>query len=219
MTTWTCRYCTFENGNVVATICGMCGNPGKRSALQENLGNDSQNAIDLTGTISETTNDTTKPSAAKRPSTSAYASTVPTTNTTGVSRKRKVPPTSNNSDSDARIHPFFSNKAEQRAKCKEMLRAAIDSAAAAKSKVQPKTMALSSPYPHSFSLTLVPKRSPQDAKQAVRNALDFIFHLEDLRNLQPQAVHCALRLESQMIVMATGGGKCVLQQNIFQQPR
>ena len=34
-----------------------------------------------------------------------------------------------------------------------------------------------------------------------------IFAIDSLRNLQPAAVECALRRQSQIIVMATGGGK------------
>lgn len=43
----------------------------------------------------------------------------------------------------------------------------------------------------------------EKAMQNMKN----IFALECLRNLQPAAVECALRRQSQIIVMATGGGK------------
>jgi hypothetical protein len=60
---------------------------------------------------------------------------------------------------------------------------------------------------HSFSLKVLPKRSEVEAESEADRILKTVFQLKCLRNLQPQAVKCALQLKSQMIVMATGGGK------------
>ena len=46
----------------------------------------------------------------------------------------------------------------------------------------------------------------------IQTALRTIFQLDELRNLQPQAVRNALHSKSQMIVMATGGGKSLCYQ-------
>jgi RecQ family ATP-dependent DNA helicase len=43
-------------------------------------------------------------------------------------------------------------------------------------------------------------------------ALSNTFGIHSLRNLQPKAVECALRGQSQIIVMATGGGKSICYQ-------
>lgn len=42
--------------------------------------------------------------------------------------------------------------------------------------------------------------------------LNQTFKISNLRNLQPQAIQCALRRQSQIIVMATGGGKSLCYQ-------
>ena len=60
---------------------------------------------------------------------------------------------------------------------------------------------------HKFSHKVLPKRSVQEAERESNRVLTDIFQLSSLRNLQPQAVRDALQLKSQMIVMATGGGK------------
>jgi hypothetical protein len=64
---------------------------------------------------------------------------------------------------------------------------------------------------HSFSYKVVPKRAAIRAESDADNVLRTVFQLERLRNLQPLAVKCALELKSQMIVMATGGGKYVVE--------
>ena len=49
------------------------------------------------------------------------------------------------------------------------------------------------------------------AKQA-REILENVFGFQELRGLQPQAVECALHRQSQIVVMATGGGKSLCYQ-------
>lgn len=60
---------------------------------------------------------------------------------------------------------------------------------------------------HSFSYKVLPKRTVVEVESEVKRVLKTVFQLDSLRNLQPQAVKCALELKSQMIIMATGGGK------------
>jgi RecQ family ATP-dependent DNA helicase len=49
-------------------------------------------------------------------------------------------------------------------------------------------------------------------KQNAQKALKEVFAIRKLRNLQPVAIKCALKRKSQMIVMATGGGKSLCYQ-------
>jgi hypothetical protein len=112
--------------------------------------------------------------------------------TTRASRKRKAPPPTRTSNTF-----FGENQAES-----------LSSSSTQKPVVTTSAMATKTvSYLHSLSYNVLPKRSPQEAQRDTRKALESIFQLKQLRNLQPQAVSCALQLQSQMIVMATGGGK------------
>mmetsp|Transcript_57732 Transcript_57732/g.64575 ORF Transcript_57732/g.64575 Transcript_57732/m.64575 type:complete len:927 (+) Transcript_57732:125-2905(+) len=46
----------------------------------------------------------------------------------------------------------------------------------------------------------------------VQRVMERVFKLQSLRNLQPKAIKCAMEGKSQMIVMATGGGKSLCYQ-------
>lgn len=49
-------------------------------------------------------------------------------------------------------------------------------------------------------------------KRKAEKAMKEIFRIQKLRNLQPKAIKCALQQNSQLIVMATGGGKSLCYQ-------
>ena len=49
-------------------------------------------------------------------------------------------------------------------------------------------------------------------KENAKKALKDVFGIEKLRNLQPIAIKCALKRKSQIVVMATGGGKSLCYQ-------
>ena len=66
---------------------------------------------------------------------------------------------------------------------------------------------LKSCHSHSFSRTVLPKRTVEEATKDTQEVLREVFGLQELRNLQPTAIKDALQLQSQLIVMATGGGK------------
>jgi ATP-dependent helicase YprA (DUF1998 family) len=55
----------------------------------------------------------------------------------------------------------------------------------------------------------VPK---SELKARAKMAMQCIFGIEKLRNLQPKAVSCALQRQSQIIIMSTGGGKSLCYQ-------
>ena len=64
---------------------------------------------------------------------------------------------------------------------------------------------------HSF-LARVRPRSSIISEQEVQTTLENVFGLHRLRNLQPQVVDHALKQKSQLVVMATGGGKSLCYQ-------
>jgi hypothetical protein len=64
---------------------------------------------------------------------------------------------------------------------------------------------------HVFAQRVVPR--DDNYKPKMQKVLKAVFGLESLRpNLQPAAIDCAMRGQSQMIVMATGGGKSLCYQ-------
>jgi hypothetical protein len=77
---------------------------------------------------------------------------------------------------------------------------AMDSSGGRQTKIRPINK-------HSFSPTVLPKRSAEEASRDTQRILNDIFGLQKLRHLQPKAISDALQLRSQLIVMATGGGK------------
>ncbi|KAG7363525.1 ATP-dependent DNA helicase RecQ [Nitzschia inconspicua] len=227
--TWACRYCTFANHDDTSTTCCLCGMPGKRTLLSEheepktaNNNNDPE-IIDITVCDTDTANDKKLPVKSHSYLPAASVSTVqddavnnanaPTT----TSRKRKAPVSTccitttdnnNNNNNDGKIHDFFTNNTELQRSHKNSTKPVPTSTV----KSVQQTTTIQCQYPHSFSYNLVPKRTSQEAKQDIRKTLDSIFKLRKLRNLQPHAINCALQLESQMIVMATGGGKSLCYQ-------
>ena len=64
---------------------------------------------------------------------------------------------------------------------------------------------------HRFASHVRPKSSIIDS-QEIQNILQEVFGLQKLRNLQPQVVECALKRSSQLLVLATGGGKSLCYQ-------
>ncbi|KAG7342356.1 ATP-dependent DNA helicase RecQ [Nitzschia inconspicua] len=214
--TWACRYCTFANHDDTSTTCCLCGMPGKRtlpSAREPKTAKDDDpEIIDITDTANDkklpVKSHSSLPTASVSTSTvqDAAANDAPTT-----SRKRKAPHstciTTTNNNNDGEIHGFFTNNADLRRSHKNSTKPAPSTI-----KSVQQTATIHCRYPHSFSYHLVPKRTSQEAKQDIRKTLDSIFKLRKLRNLQPHAINCALRLDSQMIVMATGGGKSLCYQ-------
>jgi superfamily II DNA helicase RecQ len=69
----------------------------------------------------------------------------------------------------------------------------------------------SSSSPHRFSAQVRSKSSPINQEE-VQHVLKKVFGLKKLRNLQPQVVECALKRTSQLLVLATGGGKSLCYQ-------
>jgi ATP-dependent DNA helicase RecQ len=49
-------------------------------------------------------------------------------------------------------------------------------------------------------------------QQRAKTVLKDVFHIKELRNLQTVVIECALRKQSQIVVMATGGGKSLCYQ-------
>lgn len=106
---------------------------------------------------------------------------------TAVSRKRKVPPVS---------------RSAARSTSKSTSMEASDFFSAKKKHSNAR---------HSFSVTTVPS-SRRFNKQEVQNVLQNVFRLKELRYLQPQVVETALKQQSQLLVLATGGGKSLCYQ-------
>jgi ATP-dependent DNA helicase RecQ len=123
-----------------------------------------------------------------------------------TARKRKHPPSSGSGD----ISSFFSrDKSASSTETSDAAKKPPAKKEAATTSTKKQKILL---YPHTFSHKLLPKRTPEDARIHTQAALESIFKLQQLRNLQPQAVENALQLKSQMIVMATGGGKSLCYQ-------
>jgi hypothetical protein len=134
----------------------------------------------------------------------ALSSNVPATSST--SRKRKAPQSkSTNDDKNNKLPYSFSD--DNRPKYSLNAPATRNKTTKPTSKPQQLKQKIAVQYPHSFSYELVAKRNPDEIKRDIQYALEKIFNLKHLRNLQPKAIQCALQLQSQMIVMATGGGK------------
>jgi hypothetical protein len=69
----------------------------------------------------------------------------------------------------------------------------------------------SSSSSHRFSAQVRSKASPIKQEE-VQHVLQKVFGLKKLRNLQPQVVECTLKRNSQLLVLATGGGKSLCYQ-------
>jgi hypothetical protein len=198
--TWSCRYCTFTNADDLSTTCSLCGMPGKRKLSVSHTGIYSK-IVDVTG--GRDSDHRTKPQSLKRPLHSKAASSIVTA-AASTNRKCKSPSFKKNDDHKKNVH-HDSSSVTNRPKYSLDVKVTTKTSTTTSANLQVKQTSIQ--YPHTFSYKLVPKRNPDEIKRDVQRALENIFNLKCLRNLQPQAVQCALQLQSQMIVMATGGGK------------
>jgi hypothetical protein len=196
--TWSCRYCTFTNDDDLSTTCSLCGMPGKRKLSVSHTGKYSK--IVAGGPDSD---QDPKPQSFKRPLHSKAASSIVTANGS-TNWKSKSPSYKHDDDHKKNVH-HDSSSATNRPKYS--LDVKVTKKTSTKTCANRKVKQTTIQFPHTFSYELVPKRNPDEIKRDVQRALENIFNLKCLRNLQPQAVQCALQLQSQMIVMATGGGK------------
>lgn len=219
--TWSCRYCTFDNDDDSDSTCSLCGMPGKRTMdvqkEQPKIGKESE-IVDLTGTVNDKKNRSAYTQRFSSDSKSmACSNSITIFDESASSRKRKAPPPAGSNDKSHKLHSFFTKRAPSQKVDQHTLKPCAAAKSTSITTTHHQQQQTTNQYPHSFSYNLVAKRTPQQAQQDVQKSLESIFKLKNLRNLQPQAVDCALRLESQMIVMATGGGKCV-QRNLGDVP-
>lgn len=183
---WACRYCTYSNDDNGETQCSMCGMPGKRGSASAQYPNDGGDHGSVGGGSHAPTNiDLTWNNGESSSSSKQQGSAPPLLSGSSRStRKRKAP--SGTTSAATALKPSAITSLEK---------SSLGAAAATKH------------YSHSFSYKVLPRRNPLDVEKDTDNVLKTVFQLERLRNLQPQAVKCALDFKSQMIVMATGGGK------------
>ena len=215
--TWPCFYCTYDNEDDSATQCCLCGMPGNRvkqnTATNNPRNNDDNTIRDLTGnskasgTVSKAIDLTSQKDSAN-----AFYS----------KRKR------NNDDADSanaadsinsqrKLHRNFHSslarrKPPQRPKIKET-QIQRQSTLSFTSISQLTTSHFS--HGHVFAHKALPLDDPIRKKYTpkMERVLKNVFGMESLRkNLQPAAIQCAMEGKSQMIVMATGGGKSLCYQ-------
>lgn len=192
---WTCKACTFENTNEQASRCEIC----------ETRRGDSLGAVCPMLSLQRLS---TKPVVQK----TLFGTAVETKEKT---RKRKVDKISTAAQHQPPLISSFSPKPPPAA-----------AAAAAPPHAEPSPRKRKAdktpPAPHqkqsqrSFFLqkalatvTDAPYRTVVDQ---ARTVLRQVFQIESLRGLQPASIKCALKGKSQLLVMATGGGKSLCYQ-------
>ncbi len=220
--TWPCFYCTYENEDDSTTLCCICGMPGnrikKKAALKNTSDNDNGENSKTTGTASMAI-DLTSPDD----SANAFSS----------KRKRKNPPygvgtnengegTNSISDSNNSKRVIQRNLNSSLARRKPPQRPKLpqkDASSQRQSTIsfpsisQPASSHFS--HGHIFGHKVMPLDDPirRNYHPKMERVLKSVFGLESLRpNLQPAAIKCAMEGKSQMIVMATGGGKSLCYQ-------
>ena len=236
--TWSCFYCTYDNEDDSATQCLLCGNPGNRTK-QKAVSKSNSSGDQVVANLAEKTKAARKTVGGKpkartenssiSASTSATASTAidltsPDKTVTGFSSKRKR----NDSFADADTNDSGNSNAStsnQKRPERNFHMGLARRKPPPRPKVQRKQSTLSFTsvsqetshfsHGHVFSPKTLPLDDPirKNYQSKMQTVLKNVFGLESLRrNLQPAAIQCAMEGKSQMIVMATGGGKSLCYQ-------
>ena len=229
---WSCFYCTYDNDNDATTQCDLCGMPGNRVSKNKNKNKaekdgkakaaqtNAADVVDLT---------TTSPRNGRNQPRQRPVLDLASTGSDPLlpSRKRKAPfgngSQSNPSESrtkSPKLEACVSNRVSvlgRRQPPKPPKRREPQPQASQRQSTLPfssQSGDSSSPFSHGhvFCHTLR-KAEPAIGDTEVRRVLRTVFGLESLRpNLQPLAIRCALEGKSQMVVLATGGGKSLCYQ-------
>lgn len=237
--TWPCFYCTYDNEDDSATQCCLCGMPGNRTFLKEKAVNNksgSDSVVDLTAT---NTNAEGEGSVSITTSTIDLTASINDNNNNNKSERAFVSKrkrnflsneaksngenTNDSSSSSRKPERNFHSSLKRR---KPPTRPTTTTTTTQQTQQQPRQSTLSfssvskpssSSHGHTFAHKVVPLDDPirtgDGPKSQMQKVLETVFGLKSLRkNLQPAAIACAMRGKSQMIVMATGGGKSLCYQ-------
>ncbi len=210
--TWPCFYCTYDNEDDSATQCLLCGNPGNRTKKRE-IGTSSteSNTIDLTSSEKSTSAFSSKRKRNDPTVDGSNRNSTSTSNRNGVSANDKTSSSKDNKRIERNFHPSLAQrKPPQRpqVQSQNQKQSTISFASVFQKKSQ-------FPHGHVFAPNTLTLDDPirRDYQGKMQTVLKNVFGLESLRkNLQPAAIRCAMEGRSQMIVMATGGGKSLCYQ-------
>jgi hypothetical protein len=186
---WSCGACTFDNANDAATNCTVCDTPRVGLALTKKNMTTMNARSTTTSTSQQQTLFGTK------------ANEVDLTQKKPASRKRKAPTTTATATSTATA-PTTTTVAS----CASSSLVKNPYASSASVSASTKTI----PQHHPFAPTV---QNGPCTNQDIQRILTNVFGLQTLRNLQPAVLKCALlQKQSQLVVMATGGGKSLCYQ-------
>lgn len=202
--TWSCPTCTFDNENDADLRCSLCEmerghdavpthhrvvSTNAAAAANATTGTTTTDFIDLT----DDRDDRGKTKQVQKMTNNKIKEDQPSHSSLTTSRKRKAPPPQVGSTK-------MDDDDDKPKKEKPTLAPMFRNAKGA-------TTTATSSTTHTFSYKVLPRRTLVEAQQDTQRILGQIFGLKRLRNLQPKAIRDALQLQSQLIVMATGGGK------------
>ena len=182
---WSCLACTFVNGRDNSTSCEVCGTTRLENAPSS--------------TSTEPPSDGSRAKDRKK----SQQMTLFGTKLSSVDDGAKMSATTKK------------KKTSKDGTIKENGGRAISSTSASRKRKEPSTAAASiaSPTPRFQQHFYVRKNlSYEMLWKDAQHVLKSNFGLHSLRNLQPSAVKCALEKQSQIVVMATGGGKSLCYQ-------
>ena len=219
MTMWTCDACTFQNRKDDLDHCEICltrrrgrdsgdGPKGQASGAAANSSGEGNSTSNEDGIIDLTTPDE------KRPSTNRDRTTKKSHQMTLFGSKLEAPPPATTSQT-ARGPPTKNNKNNDKDKKENpsRKRKAPNSVASANHDDRNSTSNTKHSPTCFYSKTVrCPAVPYEKLKEDAYHVLKTTFRLKALRNLQPAAVQCALQQKSQIVVMATGGGKSLCYQ-------
>ena len=182
---WSCLACTFHNGRYNSTSCEVCGTSRFKNASSS--------------TSTEPSSDGSRAKDRKK----SQQMTLFGTKVSSVDDEAKISATTKkkktNNDGASKV-----NEAKT-----------MSSTSASRKRKEPSTAVTStaSLTPRFQQHLHVRKNLPYDILwKDAQHVLKTNFGLNSLRNLQPSAVRCALEKQSQIVVMATGGGKSLCYQ-------
>eukprot|EP00536_Pseudo-nitzschia_multiseries_P006563 jgi/Psemu1/286541/fgenesh1_pg.142_\ len=238
--TWSCFYCTFDNDNDISSECSLCGMPGKRTSQKKDpaavvaSASSSNTVVDLTETEQKVSAKPAK--CADGNDAVAASSMIDLTTTTSndaltSSRKRKAPSTSggdneqNGKNSRSRSRSDFPNRNTSLGGRKPPKPPKRQQRPQPSQNQKQSTLSFSSlpgssstsPFSHGYvfahKVRCKEATAPNKYESNMQRVLEQVFGLKSLRpQIQPEAIRCAMERKSQMIVLATGGGKSLCYQ-------
>ena len=197
---WSCEACTYRNLSDSAKSCITCGTVRnkRKQPIVELMATEDENAASSRLVPSER-----NAAFEKRPASSTqrtlFGGVVDETNKGKPAKKAK--PSSKKTSMQSSIEE---NNDTAYASTEQKQQAPIPATVSHQSTLT-QNRSLASYRPMS-------QDSFQTLKQRARQLLTEVFGIEDLRNQQPKAIKCALKGQSCIVVMATGGGKSLCYQ-------